>query len=58
MLSRICQMLRRGIQNVDDLYTHSYLDTRGLRAYPKATHQQKQETHTQIHRLVETQDCV
>ena len=58
MLSKLCQLLRRGIQNVDDLYTHSYLDTRGLRSYPKATRQQKQETHTQIHRLVETQDCV
>jgi len=58
MLSRICQMLRRGIQNVDDLYTHSYLDDRGLRNYPKTTDKKKQETHTQIHRLVETQDCV
>lgn len=58
MLSRICQMLRRGIQNVDDLYTHSYLDDRGLRNYPKSSHKQKQKDDTQIHRLVETQDCV
>jgi hypothetical protein len=57
MLSRICQMLRRGIQNVDDLYTHSYLDTRGLRAYPKTTDKKKQECPYKIERLVEG-DCI
>ena len=58
MLSRLCQLLRRGIQNVDDLYPHSYCDTRGLRAYPKSTHKKKQENITSIQRLVETQDCI
>ena len=57
MLTRLCQMLRRGIQNVDDLYTHSYLDTRGLRSYPKASHKPKQECPYKIERLAEG-DCV
>ena len=57
MLTRICQMLRRGIQNVDDLYTHSYLDTRGLRSYPKASNKPKQECPYKIERLAEG-DCV
>lgn len=57
MLSRICQMLRRGIQNVDDLYTHSYLDTRGLRAYPKTSNKKKQECPYKIERMVEG-DCI
>ena len=57
MLSRICQMLRRGMQNVDDLYTHSYLDTRGLRSYPKAKPKQSQECPYKIERLVEG-DCI
>ncbi len=47
MLSRICQMLRRGIQNVDDLYTHSYLDTRGLRSYPKSITRKDRQTKAQ-----------
>lgn len=50
-------MLRRGIQNVDDLYTHSYLDTRGLRSYPKAKPKQDQECPYKIERLTEG-DCV
>jgi hypothetical protein len=57
MLTRICQMLRRGIQNVDDLYTHSYLDTRGLRSYPKASTKPQQECPYKIERLTEG-DCV
>ena len=57
MLSRICQMIRRGIQNVDDLYTHSYLDTRGLRAYPKTTNKKKQDCPYKIERLTEG-DCI
>lgn len=57
MLSRICQMIRRGIQNVDDLYTHSYLDTRGLRAYPKTKCQSNQKCPYKTERLVEG-DCI
>lgn len=57
MLSRLCQLLRRGIQNVDDLYTHSYLDTRGLRSYPKASNKPQQECPYKIERLTEG-DCV
>jgi len=52
----IRQMLKRGIQNVDDLYTHSYLDTRGLRSYPKVKPKQDQECPYKIERLVEG-DC-
>jgi hypothetical protein len=57
MLSRLCQLLRRGMQNVDDLYPHSYCDTRGLRAYPKTSRKQKQECPYKIERLAEG-DCV
>ena len=57
MLSILCQMLRRGIQNVDDLYTHSYLDTRGLRAYPKPSNKKDQECTYKIERLTEG-DCI
>ena len=57
MLSRLCQMLRRGIQNVDDLYPHSYCDTRGLRAYPKTKRKSNQECPYKIERLTEG-DCI
>ena len=57
MLSKLCQLLRRGIQNVDDLYPHSYLDTRGLRSYPKASTKPQQECPYKIERLTEG-DCV
>lgn len=56
VLSRICQMIRRGMKDVDDLYTHSYLDTRGLRAYPKTKRKQNQECPYKIERMVEG-DC-
>ena len=50
-------MLRRGMQDVDDLYTHSYLDTRGLRAYPKPSNQCNKECPYKVERLVEG-DCI
>ena len=49
-------MIRRGMKDVDDLYTHSYLDTRGLRAYPKTKRKQNQECPYKIERMVEG-DC-
>ena len=43
MLSRICQLLRRKFYDVDSLYTHGYIDYRGLQPYPKSTlHKSKQ----------------
>jgi len=31
------KILRKVIQNVDSLYTHGYIDHRGLQPYPKST---------------------
>jgi hypothetical protein len=37
------KILRKVIQNVDSLYTHGYIDHRGLQPYPKSTlHKTKQ----------------
>jgi len=40
MLSRICQSIRRKLNDVDSLYTCGYIDHRGLQPYPKSSTQQ------------------
>ena len=49
--------VKKGNTKCDDLYTHSYLDTRGLRSYPKAKRKHDQECPYKIERLVEG-DCI
>jgi len=44
VLSRICQLIRRGLYDVDSLYTHSYFDSRGLQSYPNKPMQQTKKS--------------
>lgn len=37
MLSRICQSIRRKLNDVDSLYSCGYIDNRGLQPYPRSS---------------------
>jgi len=43
VLSRICQLLRRKFYDVDSLYTHGYIDHRGLQPYPRPSTQKSKD---------------
>lgn len=48
MLSRICQLLRGKINDVDSLYTHGYIDHRGLQPYPRSSTQKSKDNISKI----------